>query len=661
MTIGEDEEKLLGDEEDSSQEKDKDDSGICAKEVVQGSKKKKAGSNVAGASKANEWAASKEKATSKSGPFASSNAGGLDEESNVSSKEQSSTSSSSTNKKQLSVSSGGSSLTTRNLWVSGLSSTTRATDLKEIFSKYGKVVGAKVVTDARKPGARCYGYITMGTTDDAAKCIKHLHHSELHGRMISVEKAKGESTAGPRKSEETCKPKTVSSDNREHVDKPSSNVKSDRGRAVGKHQSPAKKDKDDPKDKKKDSFALPWYQQKLVPPGTEGTSDQNGCAENEIAMAEEKPESEPPAVAVTMETEADSPGVRKNSAKYDKEAVGIKEKKKDSSEKQESQVGKHRSGSGHRSKEHSPHSTRSRHVRGASKGSHSSHKRNHEGHLHSEDKIKVDFLKLEYKLRVEEKERELREVKRVRREQREVERKQREESHRLEREREKLRRDREKLEQERSELLQLQKEIQRLERERLEREKEELKRQKMKLEEERRSTKRQLSDSLEPDHYEQESRKRPKPPPPPPDIRRYESSPSSRFDHRSNFRGRGSSSDDHRSAKERPSRDRYESSKDTLIGGSGSSSKGETWRGHASIPVSQSHHSRSENWGGDSRRQDSPQPWARPPPGSYERWEGGGGSSGGGVGPMNNISSSTMYPNSAMSAIGPMGMYHHHP
>ncbi|EHB15120.1 Scaffold attachment factor B2 [Heterocephalus glaber] len=80
----------------------------------------------------------------------------------------------------------------RNLWVSGLSSTTRATDLKNLFSKYGKVVGAKVVTNARSPGARCYGFVTMSTSEEATKCISHLHRTELHGRMISVEKAKNE-------------------------------------------------------------------------------------------------------------------------------------------------------------------------------------------------------------------------------------------------------------------------------------------------------------------------------------------------------------------------------------------------------------------------------------------------------------------------------------
>ncbi|XP_055077070.1 scaffold attachment factor B1 isoform X2 [Periophthalmus magnuspinnatus] len=86
----------------------------------------------------------------------------------------------------------GAAASSRNLWVSGLASSTRATDLKTLFSKYGKVVGAKVVTNAKSPGARCYGFVTMSTTEEATKCISHLHRTELHGRMISVERAKNE-------------------------------------------------------------------------------------------------------------------------------------------------------------------------------------------------------------------------------------------------------------------------------------------------------------------------------------------------------------------------------------------------------------------------------------------------------------------------------------
>ncbi|CAI9735053.1 scaffold attachment factor B1 isoform X2 [Octopus vulgaris] len=82
----------------------------------------------------------------------------------------------------------------RNLWVSGLATSTRATDLKVLFTKYGKVVGAKVVTNARSPGARCYGFVTMSSSHEASKCIQHLNQTELHGRMISVERAKREPT-----------------------------------------------------------------------------------------------------------------------------------------------------------------------------------------------------------------------------------------------------------------------------------------------------------------------------------------------------------------------------------------------------------------------------------------------------------------------------------
>lgn len=45
-----------------------------------------------------------------------------------------------------------------------------------------------MVTNAKSPGARCYGFVTMSSTEEATKCISHLHRTELHGRMISVER-----------------------------------------------------------------------------------------------------------------------------------------------------------------------------------------------------------------------------------------------------------------------------------------------------------------------------------------------------------------------------------------------------------------------------------------------------------------------------------------
>lgn len=57
-----------------------------------------------------------------------------------------------------------------------------------VFINVLQVVGAKVVTNAKSPGARCYGFVTMSSTEEATKCISHLHRTELHGRMISVER-----------------------------------------------------------------------------------------------------------------------------------------------------------------------------------------------------------------------------------------------------------------------------------------------------------------------------------------------------------------------------------------------------------------------------------------------------------------------------------------
>ncbi|XP_052558682.1 scaffold attachment factor B1-like isoform X4 [Tympanuchus pallidicinctus] len=133
----------------------------------------------------------------------------------------------------------------RNLWVSGLSSSTRATDLKNLFSKYGKVVGAKVVTNARSPGARCYGFVTMASSEEATKCINHLHRTELHGKMISVEKAKNEPAGkkpSDRKEGEARKEK-----DRHH----SADSKSEKSGGVKKEEKADKKD--DGKKSEKDS------------------------------------------------------------------------------------------------------------------------------------------------------------------------------------------------------------------------------------------------------------------------------------------------------------------------------------------------------------------------------------------------------------------------
>ncbi|XP_069723324.1 SAFB-like transcription modulator isoform X2 [Phaenicophaeus curvirostris] len=131
----------------------------------------------------------KEKDTLKKGP-SSTGASGQAKSSSKESKESKTTSKD--DKGSASSVSGSSGSSTRNLWVSGLSSNTKAADLKNLFGKYGKVLGAKVVTNARSPGAKCYGIVTMSSSTEVTRCIAHLHRTELHGQQISVEKVKGD-------------------------------------------------------------------------------------------------------------------------------------------------------------------------------------------------------------------------------------------------------------------------------------------------------------------------------------------------------------------------------------------------------------------------------------------------------------------------------------
>ncbi|XP_034234327.1 SAFB-like transcription modulator isoform X3 [Thrips palmi] len=418
LTIGEDEEKLLTEEEENSiQDKDSKDESSKRGDL----KKKDGGSKVDNKDKNQD-----RKEESKSGSS--------DLKSPKEDKDKS--------KKSSSSSSSGSSSSSRNLWVSGLSSSTRATDLKQVFSKYGKVVGAKVVTNARTPGARCYGYVTMGSSEDASKCIQHLHRTELHGRLISVERAKSDSTGPPKRSDL----KSSSS---------STEKKSDDKKRERTASSSADDKKEEPrKDLKKEGDVKEGDEKK-----TEG----------EAAEATDK---------VKDEKDIKEEGSDKNRQNRSRDASRERDRDKERRERERKDRDRRRSeGSSHSRPRSSPTGPSGRKA----------------------DVLTFTHIREERERhRLREKERELREEERRRREeslrQREIERKQRDEAVRLEREREKLRREREAIERERAELLRLERDRQRLERERLEREKEELKLQQLRFEEARRVLKRPTED-----------------------------------------------------------------------------------------------------------------------------------------------------------------------
>ncbi|CAH0561990.1 unnamed protein product [Brassicogethes aeneus] len=74
------------------------------------------------------------------------------------------------------------------VWISNVAQNTRASQLKAALSACGKVTGAKVVVNARFPGSCCFGYVTMGSVEDADNVIAKLNNTELNGQIIKIDK-----------------------------------------------------------------------------------------------------------------------------------------------------------------------------------------------------------------------------------------------------------------------------------------------------------------------------------------------------------------------------------------------------------------------------------------------------------------------------------------
>ncbi|XP_075821438.1 SAFB-like transcription modulator isoform X6 [Microtus pennsylvanicus] len=197
----------------------------------------------------------KEKDTLKKGPSSTGASG----QAKSSSKESKDSKTSSKDDKGSTGSAGGSSgSSTKNIWVSGLSSNTKAADLKNLFGKYGKVLSAKVVTNARSPGAKCYGIVTMSSSTEVSRCIAHLHRTELHGQLISVEKVKGDPSKKEMKKENDEKSSSRSTGDKKNTSdrsaKTQASIKKEEKRSSEKSEKKENKDtKKLEKDEKNDS------------------------------------------------------------------------------------------------------------------------------------------------------------------------------------------------------------------------------------------------------------------------------------------------------------------------------------------------------------------------------------------------------------------------
>ena len=73
-----------------------------------------------------------------------------------------------------------------NMYVSNLSFHTTDEDLKALFSKFGVVSSAKVITDRETGRSRGFGFVDMESDEESNNAITGLNNKEIEGRQMAV-------------------------------------------------------------------------------------------------------------------------------------------------------------------------------------------------------------------------------------------------------------------------------------------------------------------------------------------------------------------------------------------------------------------------------------------------------------------------------------------
>ena len=84
----------------------------------------------------------------------------------------------------------------KNLFVAGLDYSVTDDQLQELFSQFGTVASAKVIIDRDMNRSKGFGFVEMGSNEEAMAAISALNETDFQGRTLLVKEArpKGEQT-----------------------------------------------------------------------------------------------------------------------------------------------------------------------------------------------------------------------------------------------------------------------------------------------------------------------------------------------------------------------------------------------------------------------------------------------------------------------------------
>ncbi len=77
-----------------------------------------------------------------------------------------------------------------NIYVGNLTFTTTDTDLEDLFSQFGQINRAAIITDRETGRSRGFGFVEMENEEEGKTAIEKLNETDFEGRQLTVNEAR---------------------------------------------------------------------------------------------------------------------------------------------------------------------------------------------------------------------------------------------------------------------------------------------------------------------------------------------------------------------------------------------------------------------------------------------------------------------------------------
>jgi RNA recognition motif-containing protein len=86
----------------------------------------------------------------------------------------------------------------KKLYVGNLSYQVDSSELEQLFAAHGQVVSAQIINDRDTGRSKGFGFVEMGTDEEAQAAITALNGQQHNGRALTVNEARPREDRGPR-------------------------------------------------------------------------------------------------------------------------------------------------------------------------------------------------------------------------------------------------------------------------------------------------------------------------------------------------------------------------------------------------------------------------------------------------------------------------------